>query len=256
MKISLVQLNSKWLDVESNIQTANKLFDAQPQSDLYVLPEMWATGFNTSPTPEMKNMAIRALEWMLQQANDRDCAVAGTLAVCDNKGESNNSTKEETWYNRFFFVFPNQKYVYYDKRNLFTYGGEHKSFTAGTKPLIVTWRKVRFMLQICFDLRFPETARNTLSAPYDVLLYAANWPTSRHNAWDKLLSARAIENQAYCAGVNRTGHDLTNVYSGETVAYDPYGSPLVYLHDEEQAISFEIDLQKLNLFRKNFLTLR
>lgn len=251
MKITLLQTDIKWLDPQTNMGRAARLMDTAPNADLYVLPEMWATGFNTSPTAEMAEMADRALAWMRQLADGRGCAVAGTLAVREPLAE--NAAK---WRNRFFFVFPEEEPAFYDKRNLFAYGGEHLSYLPGEAPVIVAWRGVRFMLQTCFDLRFPETARNALANSYDVLLYAANWPASRRNAWDALLPARAIENQAYCAGVNRTGCDPSCTYDGGTAAYDPYGHPLVQLADGEQAASFEVDLERMHAFRRKFHVLR
>ena len=75
---------------------------------------------------------------------------------------------------------------------------------------------------ICYDLRFPVWARNTCD--YDLLIYTANWPQKRIDAWDTLLRARAIENMAYCVGVNRTGKDDNlNQYNGHSAIYDVLG---------------------------------
>lgn len=255
MKISLVQFDVKWLNPQANTQTVARLMDSTPDASLYVLPEMWATGFNTSPNAEMGEMGRHALEWMGRQAAARQCAIAGTLAVYEQAAE-HISGKAQTWRNRFFFVFPDKSYAYYDKRNLFNYGGEHVSFVPGKTPVIVTWRGARFMLQTCYDLRFPENARNSLRQTYDVLLYAANWPSSRRRAWDTLLAARAIENQACCVGVNRTGDDPFCQYNGGSAAYDPYGRLLLQLHDREQAACITVNLEEMRAFREKFQVLR
>jgi len=255
MKISLVQYDVEWLNPQVNMQAVARLMDSAPDVGLYVLPEMWATGFNTSPNEEMDEMGRHALEWMGSQAASRQCAVAGTLAVREQSAEQ-GSEKTQVWHNRFFFVFPDKSYAYYDKRNLFNYGGEHISYASGKIPVVVAWRGVRFMLQTCYDLRFPETARNSLRQTYDVLLYAANWPSSRRRAWDALLAARAIENQAYCVGVNRIGNDPFCQYNGGSAAYDPYGRLLLQLPGSEQAACITVNLEEMRAFREKFQVLR
>ena len=84
---------------------------------------------------------------------------------------------------------------HYDKRHLFTYGGEDRHYKAGERRTIVEWHGVRFLLQVCYDLRFPVFSRN--KSDYDVALYVANWPESRRRVWDILLQARALENQCF-----------------------------------------------------------
>ena len=176
---------------------------AADKSDLYVLPEMWSTGFATEPEGIAESDGS-SLNWMKQMANRLDAAVAGSIATeIDGK-----------YYNRFYFVKPandgsDNEIEYYDKHHLFTYSGEHLRYTAGERRVVVEWRGWRFLLQVCYDLRFPIFARNCAEGPdaYDVALYVASWPTSRRAPWDTLLRARAIENQCYVCGVDRTGDD-------------------------------------------------
>lgn len=256
MKITAIQLNTLWLNASSNHDRATQLMDASPaDTDLYVLPEMWSTGFNTTPTLQLDELSHSSLEWMKLQAKLRDAAVAGSLPVRTWPEEKVAQTPA-MWRNRFFFVFPDGTFKAYDKRNLFTYGGEQLTYSPGRERVLVSYRGVRFLLQVCFDLRFPETARNSLSAPYDVLLYVANWPQSRRAAWDALLQARAIENQAYVLGVNRTGADPQCLYNGGTAAFDAYGTPLFRFDEREQTASFVLDLDRLRHFRQKFQVLR
>lgn len=253
--ISLLQTDIAWLNPAANMARAAQLMDSAPGSDLYILPEMWATGFQTSPSQETEEAARQALEWMHRQAETRQCAVAGSLAVKEKSTDGENAQTGK-WRNRLFFVTPGGGEDFYDKRNLFTYGGEQRAFTPGGERKIVAWRGVRFMLQTCFDLRFPETGRNGLAHAYDVLLYVANWPASRRNAWDALLTARAIENQACCVGVNRTGSDPQCLYDGGSAAVDAYGHTLLRLDGREQAATFFPDLEKQDRLRQKFPVLR
>lgn len=281
MNITLLQTDIHWRNLSANCEEAVRLMTETPDSDLYVLPEMWASGFEMQPDEALAEESRLALAWMYEQAVLRQCAVAGSLpwrieGVGEQAGRgevhvllhsanplANRAAASLTakgggkeWRNRFFFVMPDGRYVAYDKCNLFAYGGETAVYTAGTSPAEVLWRGVRFRLQVCFDLRFPESARNQVSAPYDVLLYVANWPTSRRVAWDALLRARAIENQCYVVGVNRTGSETALSYNGGSAVVDAYGRVWKQLGELPQAYSFSPDLEELKRFRKKFPVLR
>jgi len=242
MKITLLQQDIVWANPEENQELAYKAIKNAPKSDVYVLPEMWSTGFATEPEG-IAEKDHNSLNWMKQMANRMDAAIAGSVAT----------EEDGKFYNRFYFVTPDWKEVHYDKHHLFTYGGEQHKYTAGENRVVVEFRGVRFLLQVCYDLRFPIFARNTSENPYDVALYVASWPTSRRAPWDTLLKARAIENQCYVCGVDRIGTDPACQYNGGTTIIDPYGKVIKACADEEVCtISAEIDLESLNAFRKKF----
>ena len=181
------------------------------------------------------------LRWMRRYAQAHDCAVAGSVAVQENG----------RYYNRFYFVKPDGEVRSYDKKHLFTYGGEDKRFTAGRERVVVEFRGVRVLLQVCYDLRFPVWVRNRKD--YDMILYVASWPTSRVEAWLALLRARAIENQCYVAGVNRVGTDPACEYCGGTLMIDPYGQTLAECErDKVCAVTAEVDMEQLEHFRRKF----
>lgn len=245
MKISLLQQDIVWGDIHANHMAAEEAILAAPKSDLYVLPEMWSTGFASEPegVAEADGTSLR---FMQQMANRMDAAIAGSVAT----------EVEGRYYNRFYFVVPGTKdAVCYDKHHLFTYSGEHLRYTAGKGRVVVTWRGVRFLLQVCYDLRFPIFSRNAASGPdtYDVALYVASWPASRRGPWDALLRARAIENQCYVCGVNRVGNDPACRYNGGTAIIDAYGRTVAASPDDAASvISTDIDMAALNAFRKKF----
>lgn len=242
MKITLLQQDIVWANPEENQELAYKAIKNAPKSDVYVLPEMWSTGFATEPEG-IAEKDHNSLNWMKQMANRMDAAIAGSVAT----------EEDGKFYNRFYFVTPDWKEVHYDKHHLFTYGGEQHKYTAGENRVVVEFRGVKFLLQVCYDLRFPIFARNTSENPYDVALYVASWPTSRRAPWDTLLKARAIENQCYVCGVDRIGTDPACQYNGGTTIIDPYGKVIKACADDEVCtISAEIDLESLNAFRKKF----
>ena len=211
------------------------------EADLFVLPEMFSTGFCTRPEGIAEPVGSDTLLWMKQKAAELNAALAGSIAVEENGH----------FYNRFYFVHPDGQVQWYDKKHLFTYGGEHKSFTAGAERVIVNFRGVRILLQVCYDLRFPVWARNRKD--YDMILYVASWPTPRVDAWNILLRARAIENQCYVVAVNRVGEDPACQYCGGSAVIDPYGHTLASCEDNKSCTAeATIDMDVLEAFRKKF----
>lgn len=247
MKISIIQYAIVWAEPATNMNHLTEMMKAVPKdSDLIILPEMFATGFAVQPEGAAESEDGATLTWMRRTAATRNCAIAGSVAVEVGKGQFRN---------RFYFVKPDGSAEYYDKHHLFTYGGEHERYTAGQERVVVEWRGVRFLLQVCYDLRFPLWSRNR--EDYDCTLYVASWPTPRIEAWTALLRARAIENQCYVVGVNRIGTDPHCDYCGASVIIDPYGRNIVACkHDEECIATALLDINKLNTFRQKFPVLK
>lgn len=246
MKASLLQIDIKWKDELANIQEAERLILSHPGSLLYVLPEMWSTGFLTSPASQeipTEDDSI-ALNWMHKMARKTGSAIAGSLAIREEDG---------TLRNRFYFITPTHIY-HYDKRHLFTMGGEQKDYAAGKDRVVVEWQGIRFLLQVCYDLRFPVFARN--QEDYDCILYVASWPVPRIAVWRTLLQARAIENQCYVMGANRIGSDPSCEYNGATTYVDAYGRSTEATEGEVQILDVEIDMDKLSRFRQKFPVLK
>lgn len=242
MKISLFQQDIVWGNPVANQEKAEAMLKSLEKSDVYVLPEMFSTGFATQPEG-IAEKDCSSLQWMQKMAKELDAAICGSVATeYDGK-----------FCNRFYFVKPDGAYDSYDKHHLFTYGGEHLRFTRGENRVVSEFRGVKFLLQVCYDLRFPIFARNNGDEPYDVALYVASWPTSRIEAWNTLLHARAIENQCYVAAVNRVGDDPACQYSGGTMLIDAYGKNVAECErGKECAITAEIDMEALKAFRKKF----
>ena len=237
MKIALIQAGIDWSDTRKNGGRMMKAVGENPGADLYILPEMFSTGFNGICEKEPS----ASLGLMKSLAEEYGCAVTGSIAL-----ELSDGTKV----NRFYFVTPG-RVEYYDKRHLFSYGGEHLNFTGGKKRKVVTWKGVRFLLTVCYDLRFPVWSRNR--GDYDVMLCVASWPVSRRYAWDCLLKARAIENQCFVAAVNRVGSDPSCVYNGGSVLLDPWGGEIVHCPDDcESVVCGDINIESLTEFRRNF----
>ena len=241
MKVTILQRDIVWADPKENVRRADEAIDSNPGSHLYILPEMFSTGFCTQPEGIAEPAENDTLEWMKSKAADIGAAIAGSIAVHE----------DGKYYNRFHFVTPDGDVTIYDKKHLFTFGGEHEHFTAGDKRVIMNYKGVRILLEICYDLRFPIWSRNR--GDYDMIIYVASWPTPRVEAWKALLAARAIENQCYVAGVNRVGTDPGNEYCGGSRVIDPYGKIIASCEDgREMEVTAEVDMDVLEAFRDRF----
>ena len=236
IKIALIQSNLAWENPKQNRDKFSDKIDAIKYGiDLIILPEMFTTGFTVNPEPVAETMEGETVNWMRKIASEKQSAITGSVIVKNNN----------QYYNRLLFVHPSGKIEFYDKRHTFTLAGEDKVFKAGINKLIVNYKGWKICPLVCYDLRFPVWARNVEN--YDVLLFVANWPKPRINAWDVLLKARAIENMCYCIGVNRVGLDANNhEYSGNSAVYDVLGEKISHIKPETEQIEI-VELNKTHI---------
>ena len=249
LRVLALQENLVWHDPPANrahFERAIEVELAKGPADLVVLPEMFTTGFtmDRSVVAVMDDLGESATSrWMLDMARKHGVAVAGSAAVSDPQGNA---------FNRMWFATPEGEMHHYDKRHLFTLAGEHTAYEAGSRRVEVEWRGWRILLQVCYDLRFPGFSRNHGPVPYDLALYVANWPEARREAWRTLLQARAIENQCFVVGVNRSGTDENgHRYSGDSLISDHQG---VLLDDANSTGSPAV--LRATLDRKDMLAFR
>ena len=242
MKTALIQSEIIWENPEANRNYFEQKINTISESiDLIVLPEMFTTGFTMNPETVAETMDGKTMGWLQSLAKAKKTAITGSLIVTDN----NN------FYNRLVFVFPSGEIQFYDKRHLFTLAGEEKVYTKGNEKVIVNYNNWNICMQVCYDLRFPVFVRNV--EKYDLLLYVANWPKQRINAWDTLLKARAIENMCYTIGVNRVGEDANQLeYPGHSKAFDFLGNTLVDCEQELGVFIVELDKTSQNDARAKF----
>jgi len=246
MKITAIQFDIVWEDPQKNIQICNELIESTAQTDLIVLPEMFSSGFSTNPSQHVVESVSETIDWMKTTAKKNNAAICGSLIVSSNK----------KLYNSLCFVTPQGNVTYYNKKHLFGHGGEAEFFSSGKELVTIKYSGIKIRPMICYDLRFPVWTRNTYSRveksfAYDLLIFVANWPEKRIHHWEKLLQARAIENQAYVCGVNRVGDDKNGIhYSGSTMIVDPMGDILCKAADNKaDVITTIMDTEFLQLIR-------
>ncbi|GAB2798646.1 amidohydrolase [Halomonas shantousis] len=251
LRTTLVQADLRWEDPDANCRALETLLgglDAR-QTDLIVLPEMFATGFTMNSREMAEPMAHSAsVAWMREQAQRRGCVMTGSIAVNDR----------DTCYNRMVWATPDGDVTCYDKRHLFRMAGEHERYGMGHDRVVVELKGFRLLLSVCYDLRFPVWLRQQAPVDehfeYDALLCVANWPAARRHPWRTLLQARAIENLCYVVGVNRVGEDAKGLaYAGDSMLIDFKGEAMI---DEPRDRPFietgVLDRQALVQFREKF----
>ncbi len=225
---------------QQNLATFSRAMSNLKNCDLIVLPEVFTTGFCANARNFAEYVDGTAYTWMADHAKQLNAVITGSLVV----------KQGDTYFNRMVWMRPDGTYTHYDKRHLFRMGGEHTRYQCGTERIIVELKGWRVLPLVCYDLRFPVWSRNR--DDYDLSIYVANWPSARALHWNRLLQARAIENQAYVVGVNRVGMDEVHQhYVGDSAIYGPAGE--VILHSQEPG-SFHAELygDKLLEYRQKF----
>lgn len=240
MKITILQTDTVWASPDANIIEAERLMDSAGAADLFVLPEMWSTGFAVCPEGVAEKEPV-SVNWMMNMARKHDAAICGSVAI-DYDG---------IYYNRHYFCLPDGTTYSYDKHHLFKYGGEDRYYERGNGRVVAEYMGVRFLLVTCYDIRFPEWCR--CRGDYDAVVCVANWPEQRMLAWETLIRARAIENECMVIAANRVGDDEHNHYVGRSAIINAYGQTLAVGGDNmQEAVSADFDLEMQEHYRKKF----
>lgn len=221
LKVAVAAIDIVRHNPAENLAAVGRVLATLPaDTDLLVLPELFTTGYIAS-AEELRLHAETdhgsTIATLTTLAARHGIAIAGTFAA---------STAPH-YFNRAFFIEPSGETTFYDKRHLFALGAEPELFAGGvSRPPVVRYRGWNIAMIVCYDLRFPVWSRRNAACDYDLLLVPAAWPASRAYAWEHLLIARAIENQAYVVGANRSGTDDFGSYSDTAQIYDPLGRPV------------------------------
>ena len=240
LRITIAQADLAWENpVKNRLDLGSMIRQINGQSDVVILPETFTTGFSMRARVLAEPMDGPTTKWLLQLSKETGIAIGGSLLIEDNG----------LYYNRFVFVTPAGVIASYNKRHLFSIGGESKFFTPGSTRCTVNYLGWRIALYVCYDIRFPVWCRNINDT--DLMIFTANWPASRSEVWRVLLKARAIENQVYAVGVNRVGTDGEGIsYLGESQVVSPRGELLIETDQPANGLfTYEISMSKLSDFR-------
>lgn len=246
LTITIVQTHLFWEDKKANLKMLQqKIESIKEKTEIVILPEMFTTGFSMKPEMLAETMDGETVQWMKRIAAEKKIILTGSVII----------EEDGKYFNRLIWMLPNGKYGVYDKRHLFAFADEHFHYAAGNKRLIASVKGWKINLQICYDLRFPVWTRQDFQSEnkYELLINVANWPEKRTIAWKTLLRARAIENQCFVAGVNRTGFDGEKInYNGDSTIIDPLGEILYEKNKKEDIFTFTLKKEKITETRERF----
>ena len=250
LRVSLVQAATVWHDPRANRELYSRLMaPLAGATDLVVLPETFTSGFSNEAIHRAEGMDGPTVAWIREQARQVGAVVTGSVQIREGEGV----------FNRLLWATPEGGLQWYDKRHLFRMAREHERYAAGRARMTVELKGWRVCPLVCYDLRFPVFIRNRFGVEvadrfdYDLLVFVANWPSARRHAWRTLLQARAIENLCCVAAVNRVGTDGNDVhYSGDSVALDELGMPLVEFGSQSQVATVAFSAAGLLAHRERF----
>ncbi len=245
LKISCIQNDVIARNPVANRRHLDEMLKTVENTDIIVFPETFTTGFPADPNEFAEEVGGTTMQWMEKIAREKNCAVCGTIIL-----------KNNGFYNSFIWMEPDGKYYLYNKRHLFTMGGEI-GLNRGEERITIEYKGWRIRPFVCYDMRFPVWNRNSFKEgkyEYDLAIFTAEWPEKKSEVWNTLLRARAIENQAYIVGVNRVGIDDSDIkYKGETMILNMKGRVVAQASEGECVVNGEINMEDLTAFRNYFI---
>lgn len=245
LKVSIIPHDIVWGDKTENLLSVEHLLAKIDNNvDVVILPELFTTGLLSDI--EMiscmsETNSSKTIETIKVWAKKYNFAICGSyIASCMSK-----------YYNRAFFIEPSGEETFYDKKHLSSINGETELFEPGdTLPPIFRYRGWNIKLVIGEDIYYPEWCVNCNNSSYDVLFVVANSSKDKSSQWEHLLACRAIENQAYVIGANRTGHDDFGEYQYcDSKAFNYMGE--LNMHTTNMFVYADLDLYKLSKFREH-----
>ncbi len=243
LRVALIQEDLVWEDpIQNRLNFELLIFSLVGKTDVVFLPETFSTGFSVAIKELAENMQGPTVTWLLELANKTKIALGGSLFIHEG----------DAYFNRFVFATPEGDLSFYDKRHLFSIGGESNLLVPGARRVVLSYLGWRIAPFICYDLRFPVWCRN--KSDIDLMMFVANWPAPRSEVWNVLLRARAIENQVYVAGVNRVGTDGNGIYyAGESQLVNARGEQVASATNlDSRILLFDLSKSDLHDFRVKF----
>ena len=250
MRVACCQFDIAWEDKDANRRRVLELVSAaalEPET-LLLLPEMFATGFSMNAEHIAEPIDGPAASFAGGLAHAHGLHVLAGVAIAPGDGDGTGRPRNEA----LLFGPDSSLMCRYAKVHRFTFAGENAHYDAGEQPITCDVAGWRVQPAVCYDLRFPELFRTPATRGAELICVIANWPAARESHWLALLQARAIENQAYVAAVNRCGRDPNVAYSGRSQIIDPRGTILADAGNGEGVITAKLDLDALRAYRRQF----
>ncbi|MEM9556588.1 MAG: nitrilase-related carbon-nitrogen hydrolase [Acidobacteriota bacterium] len=237
MRVAGLQLDLTWEDRTSNFARVDRWLEAAVAADarLVVLPEMFPCGFTMNTTAVAEPFDGPSAEFLASRAQRHDLWLAGSAPE-----RADGADADARPANVFLVAAPDGTLRRYAKIHPFTYADEHSHYRPGDRRVVIDIDGLRCGLFVCYDLRFANHFWE-LAEQADAYLVVASWPEPRRRHWTTLLTARAIENQAYVVGINRVGEGGGLRYTGDSLILDPMGSTLAAGAEQETMLLADLD---------------
>lgn len=250
MKVFCCQHDILWENKPANHAKVRGFLKAAniPQGSLVLLPEMFSTGFSMNVHAVCEGTTCDTEKFLAGLAQELGVTVTGGAVVVGPDGRGRNQS--------LTYSPEGKEIARYSKMQPFSLGGELQHYSPGEEIVTCSWGGFTVAPYICYDLRFPELFRAGAKKGANLITVIANWPVTRIHHWITLLQARAIENQAYVAGVNRCGTDPRYVYNGRSIIVSPQGDILVDAGNGESVVGAELDLAAVMKWRSDFPALQ
>ena len=243
--ITLAQIQSEFGNPQKNYDKVKNFLDQiEPsQNHLFILPELWSSGFDIKQTHLHYKADQTIINDLVHIANQKKLWIAGTYIT----------KEDDSFYNTFILHAPNGKIFSYHKAHLIRLMNEHVYFQAGNKLVIVNTPFASIGLSICYDLRFPVQFQQLAYNGCNLILLPAAWPISRIDHWNKLIQARAIENQAFLVACNAVGGTHRETFGGSSAILSPWGETLLQANQTDEIVkTIEINMEIVTELRNKF----
>ncbi|MCL4455984.1 MAG: carbon-nitrogen family hydrolase [Nitrospirae bacterium] len=236
MKIALIQLNIAWEAKEENYKRAEFFAEKafHERCDIIVFPEMFNTGFSMNVSGIAESGHGKTDSVLSEMARKYGIYIIAGFPVKEPAEEKGRNMAAV--YDR-----DGRRIAAYTKMHPFSFLDEDKYYAAGEDTVTFDIDGMTCSVFICYDLRFPETFRKVAEKVHAIFVIA-NWPASRKEHWEPLLKARAIENQCFVIGVNRTGTDGNGIYyHGASRVFDPSGNAVCSGNEKDEFLACEFN---------------
>ena len=239
MKVVIINLKNKDSENKTErIKRIENIINDNSGADLYMLPELWNTGFFAFDK-NAENDGGETVLALSSLSKKHNAYIFGSIV---------ERNADKLYNTAFLFDRNGNICAKYAKRHLFNKEKDYLSCGDNICVCDTEFGKIGF--SICYDLRFPEHFREMIDKGAEIFLNCSAWPKSRLEHFMLLNRTRALENQVISLSCCMSGTDNGNEYAGVAYAVSPKGEIICESFDEVTSIS--LDLSQIKEYRDSF----
>lgn len=237
IRVAAIQMQVVSGEPKKNMVRAEALLHeaAQGGAQAALLPELWTTGYSLERFGELAHeYAGQTLDFLKDEARRLGMAIVG--------GSFPEHGPDGVYSACYIVGADGSTQARYSKEHLFPLLNEPEFLRPGEPGIVTDTPLGPWCTLICFDIRFPESARQLAYGGAKVLWVPAEWPQPRLEHWRTLLRARAIENQFFVVAANRCGTGDNTHWGGHSTIIDPWGNILSEAGEDEAVLLADLDM--------------